>query len=206
MDHSCSRMLQKMTEHKGEIRISWWVQRQWSNAMCRSVTRHNYLRNVTSSHKVNIRYSLTEGRGNRFRLLNLQESSADESKLVSVCVDKLVLWIVDHEFHQHTSHLKIDYGQASLAYTDDSPQKDPAVSSTPNGLDRCQTRVLNTTIRVNQAGDSWSSSQLDYKGQMSVLSGDSRTGLLTQVNINQAALVTPSNLARGKREIRRRNV
>lgn len=66
----------------------------------------------------------------------------------------------------------------SSLYLDQAQTSHPAVSTTPQDISEHQRNVLDTALRVDQAGEI--AANWIYKGQMAVLGKDPKTGALLQ--------------------------
>jgi 3-demethoxyubiquinol 3-hydroxylase len=69
----------------------------------------------------------------------------------------------------------------STFYTDPSSGYEPAAQATPSDLTESQREILESALRVDQAGEI--AANYIYQGQMAVLGQDKRLGSLIQVSL-----------------------
>jgi ubiquinone biosynthesis monooxygenase Coq7 len=82
-------------------------------------------------------------------------------------------------FNVTARSLTIAASSVSSAYTDPSRLHEPAVATTPADLTQNQRYILDTALRVDQAGEV--AANWIYKGQMAVLGRDHTAGPIIQV-------------------------
>jgi ubiquinone biosynthesis monooxygenase Coq7 len=70
----------------------------------------------------------------------------------------------------------------STSYTDPSSGYEPAAQATPSDLTESQREILESALRVDQAGEI--AANYIYQGQMTVLGRDKRLGSLIQVSLD----------------------
>lgn len=76
----------------------------------------------------------------------------------------------------------------SAVYLDPAKSQEPPVASTPSGLSEPQRHILDSAVRVDQAGEL--AANWIYMGQMAVLGRDRTTGPLIQASAHLRLDVT----------------